>query len=33
MSSAPFLTRESLEIAFRELGMRARAADKIVEST
>jgi hypothetical protein len=29
--STPFLTRENLERAFRELGLRARAADKIVE--
>src|SRR5437764_167110 len=31
MATNPFLTRENLELAFRELGLRARAADKIIE--
>jgi hypothetical protein len=31
MPAPPFLTRQNLERAFRELGLRARAADKIVE--
>jgi hypothetical protein len=31
MPTAAFLTRENLEAAFRELGLRARAAEKIVE--
>jgi hypothetical protein len=31
MPTTPFLTRQNLESAFRELGVRARAADKIVE--
>ena len=31
MPSTPFLTRQNLESAFQELGLRARAADKIVE--
>jgi hypothetical protein len=31
MPRAAFLTRESLEDAFRTLGVKARAADKVIE--